>query len=468
MASFGIFLMFFVQLSSAILLYVTNSKSESNRWAVFFLLCGSIGAFRYVMVDFIMPNTSYESANALMFQLHKIFFFITEFLSPYGILMYAIVYSEWITRRSVRRVLSNLLALPIVYMLFSTPYQPDIRINFDIAFVWVVPYYLTACFFLVVPIFYEKNLLKRRNRRFMAMMCVPAIVSIIIFNNVAFTFFPQSKMYIFVPIFVVFGFVLFIPILFIHGVNGGRLRLERQSLDHTIRAVTTSSAMLNHAVKERIMNIQMLTDRIGVTSDDPKVSEDVNLVKSETGHLMNIVNRMHKLSRDIVLVDKPNSVNSIIMEAIESNQPTLGAREFKLDVDLSPNTILICDRVHLIETISNMIKNGIEAMQTQKGKLEIKMIENKKDIRIEISDNGRGISKNDKKRIFDPYFSTKNRDNNMGLGLSYCYLVVKHHGGDIVLQSEEGVGTTFVINRRGNLIYGGKDIGEKGHTSRYL
>jgi two-component system cell cycle sensor histidine kinase/response regulator CckA len=66
-------------------------------------------------------------------------------------------------------------------------------------------------------------------------------------------------------------------------------------------------------------------------------------------------------------------------------------------------------------------------------------------VRVSITDRGGGISKNVLPRIFDPYFSTKLRgaQKGMGLGLAICHAVIQRHGGAIAVQSEPGVGTTF-------------------------
>jgi CheY-like chemotaxis protein len=68
-------------------------------------------------------------------------------------------------------------------------------------------------------------------------------------------------------------------------------------------------------------------------------------------------------------------------------------------------------------------------------------------IRVSIADQGTGMARNVLSKIFDPYFSTKQRGDQrgMGLGLTICHAVVQKHGGAIAVKSEVGVGTTFDI-----------------------
>jgi signal transduction histidine kinase len=96
-------------------------------------------------------------------------------------------------------------------------------------------------------------------------------------------------------------------------------------------------------------------------------------------------------------------------------------------------------------TIENMIKNAIDAMKG-KGSLTLDIIEADKTIAIFISDTGKGIPKNQFKKIFEPGFTTKKRG--WGLGLSLTKRIVEeYHKGKIKVEhSEIGKGTTMVMS----------------------
>jgi two-component system NtrC family sensor kinase len=67
-------------------------------------------------------------------------------------------------------------------------------------------------------------------------------------------------------------------------------------------------------------------------------------------------------------------------------------------------------------------------------------------VTIEISDNGRGISEEDLPHIFEPFFSTKDKVNGIGLGLAIVHGIIQNHKGKIDVKSERGKGTTISIN----------------------
>jgi two-component system NtrC family sensor kinase len=65
---------------------------------------------------------------------------------------------------------------------------------------------------------------------------------------------------------------------------------------------------------------------------------------------------------------------------------------------------------------------------------------------IHIRDTGIGIPEEIRDKIFDAFFTTKQKVKGVGLGLSVCYGIIKDHGGEIRVESEEGKGTTFIIS----------------------
>ena len=95
--------------------------------------------------------------------------------------------------------------------------------------------------------------------------------------------------------------------------------------------------------------------------------------------------------------------------------------------------------------IENIIKNGIDSIKNEKGKIIINVLNNNQYALIHIIDNGVGIDKKDWKNIFRPGFSTKNRG--WGLGLSLVNRIIKeiHHGQIKVIQSKKDSGSTFEI-----------------------
>jgi two-component system NtrC family sensor kinase len=89
--------------------------------------------------------------------------------------------------------------------------------------------------------------------------------------------------------------------------------------------------------------------------------------------------------------------------------------------------------------------NAIEAMQTHGGTLSIDMVFpiDRNQVGVKFSDSGPGITAEIMDHLFEPFTTTK--ESGLGLGLSICYGIIQKHGGQMMAESQPGLGTTFTI-----------------------
>lgn len=92
----------------------------------------------------------------------------------------------------------------------------------------------------------------------------------------------------------------------------------------------------------------------------------------------------------------------------------------------------------------NLLVNAVQAIE-EKGMIEIKTYQEGRYVYVDVIDTGKGISPENLRKIFDPFFTSKPVGQGTGLGLSVSYEIVKKHGGEIKVQSEVGKGTTFTV-----------------------
>lgn len=103
------------------------------------------------------------------------------------------------------------------------------------------------------------------------------------------------------------------------------------------------------------------------------------------------------------------------------------------------------DRTQLIRVVNNLVKNGIQAIpEDRQPKIVVQVLDLEKDVQINISDNGSGISKDNLDKIFEPKFTTKS--SGMGLGLAMVKNIVETYKGTITFVTEENTGTTFTVS----------------------
>jgi two-component system NtrC family sensor kinase len=134
-----------------------------------------------------------------------------------------------------------------------------------------------------------------------------------------------------------------------------------------------------------------------------------------------------------------NSLTMLTYQAQLSNVKIV--KEFASDV-----SNIEADPDQLQQVFTNIILNAIDAMP-KGGSLIITTLHNasKGQVGIQFRDTGIGISPENLKRLFTPFFTTKEKGKGIGLGLAVCYGIIQRHGGEIKVESQTGQGTTFTI-----------------------
>jgi signal transduction histidine kinase len=168
----------------------------------------------------------------------------------------------------------------------------------------------------------------------------------------------------------------------------------------------------------------------------------VQEINNDIQRLETITERFSKIGSVPQL--EPTDAVQATKSAIEYLQSRSSALvNFEIQLPKTPQTVMLNEELYSW-TVENVVKNGIDAMKG-KGELKISLNSNEKFVFVEISDLGKGLTKNQFKTIFETGYTTKKRG--WGLGLSLAKRIVEqYHGGQIkVLYSEVGKGTTFQI-----------------------
>ena len=135
---------------------------------------------------------------------------------------------------------------------------------------------------------------------------------------------------------------------------------------------------------------------------------------------------------------------SSTLEYLEKRMPSLGGKVVLVN-KIDPDVKIKANGTLISWAVENLIRNGIDAINKENGKIEVALKQDVNYVKIHITDNGCGIPKKDWKNIFRPGFTTKNLG--WGLGLSLCERIINDvHGGKVsVLASSVSEGTTFEI-----------------------
>ncbi len=156
-----------------------------------------------------------------------------------------------------------------------------------------------------------------------------------------------------------------------------------------------------------------------------------------------IVQNLKSFSR----VDQAEVTNVDLNDCLESTI-SIAWNELKykttLEKDFGDLDPLRCHPQQLNQVFLNILVNAAQAIEKQ-GVIKVGSWQDEKYQYVAIADNGRGIHEEVQLKIFEPFFTTKEVGKGTGLGMSISYDIVKNHGGEIRLDSQLGVGTTFTI-----------------------
>jgi len=203
-----------------------------------------------------------------------------------------------------------------------------------------------------------------------------------------------------------------------------------------------------HEVKNPLTPISLSAQRLKRKYvdqiDDPIFEECTRMIIDHVDLIRNLVNEFSAFAQFPTANPSPCSLRRIIEETVALYREGHHNVEFEFSVtdDIPPRMNL--DRQQVKQAMINLVGNAVSAME-EKGRITITLSHDAilKMVRIEVADNGPGISDEDKTRLFEPNFSTKKAG--MGLGLTIVSSIVLDHNGRIRVQDNHPNGAKFVI-----------------------
>ena len=238
-----------------------------------------------------------------------------------------------------------------------------------------------------------------------------------------------------------------------------QLKAAHLKLMHTDRLASLGqlSASVAHEINNPlsgVLNLSMLLQRIlkedGIPRERvPEVRKYLTQIINETSRVGRIVSDLLAFSRRSKPQTTRVDLNSIIRttHSLVSHKLQLGnvQAHLALQPDLPP---LRCDGSQIQQVVMNLIMNAAEATAPKGGgsvQVSTCLTPDRKDIVLEVQDDGEGIDQEYLQKIFDPFFTTKGEGKGVGLGLAVVYGVINAHDGDIEVDSTPGKGTTFRV-----------------------
>lgn len=224
-------------------------------------------------------------------------------------------------------------------------------------------------------------------------------------------------------------------------------RLEKVNIQKEKQAAMGElAAGVAHEIRNPLNAIKILSQRIKKEfqpkSDELEYHEMTKTMVSEIDRINKILEDYLSYSRPIPLKNEKFDIRKMMDEIESLYGEATKIKGIHLDINVSDKITINGDKQYLKQAIANLIKNAIEA-STKNDKITLFAAETAKNVIINISDTGCGISKDNLTKIYDLFYSTK--DMGTGLGLAITHKIINDHLGMLEVESELEQGTTFTI-----------------------
>ncbi len=193
----------------------------------------------------------------------------------------------------------------------------------------------------------------------------------------------------------------------------------------------------------------------GKTIPDEDLLQVATEVSNQVTRASEIINRLREFGRKTDFAKERIDISTPVQGVLGMIGRQLQLENIAVQLDLDTNLPKIMAHNNRLEQVLfNLITNGIDAINRKKASIEgdgphvirIRTFRQKSRVVLSVEDTGTGIPKSIQEKIFEPFFTTKEVGKGMGLGLSIIYGIVKDYGGDINVESKEGLGTTFTLS----------------------
>ncbi len=229
---------------------------------------------------------------------------------------------------------------------------------------------------------------------------------------------------------------------------------ERLVQTERVAAWRELARRLAHELKNPLFPLQLTVENLlrareqGQQQFDDTFRESAATLLSEISNLKTIIARFSDFSKMPQPHFQPVQLGELVQDVAKPQQAQLAKGNIACQLELPENfQPIAADPDLLHRALSNLVLNAIEAMP-EGGTLTLRTRYEPNSVSIEISDTGKGLSQEDCSRLFTPYYTSKAQGT--GLGLAIVQSIVSDHGGRISVRSEQGCGTTFIIDLPAN------------------
>ncbi len=206
---------------------------------------------------------------------------------------------------------------------------------------------------------------------------------------------------------------------------------------------------INNPLTAIVANAQLL--RRDINPEEKDLMESARLIEMAGMRASQVVRNLLGIARKEKYEFEPIDLNETLRNALSLVQHELVGRPIRVNFNVQEGIPpVVASQDQLQGVWINLLLNAIDAIDKPGGEISISSYYDGHEFLVTVMDNGKGISPDHVARVFEPFFTTKSPGRGTGLGLSVCQRVIKHHGGTIEVESQEGKWTRFTVRLPGH------------------
>ncbi|MCX7749297.1 MAG: HAMP domain-containing histidine kinase [Clostridia bacterium] len=440
-------------LIASFLFFFSNSQNAVNRILAAAAFITSIGTFGSYMETNLIPDLIVRGT----FAMDKIIFleYLCSFILslghfvPYSIMLLFSIYFAGLMKdkkRSFHIKITLIILIPTILSFILFPIGRQFKPDFKFLSFWCGLYLLFTIIILLRAYLNSYTTREKWDIVLVFATIIPAVASQYLMVMITQAL-GDKNTWKYSYWIVSIAFIIHISLIIKYGVFGLRIRFEKNRMDTALKTINSSSLIYNHAVKNEVSKMSLCTQNIISVSEKIqdidikfRITQNSQIIEDSVNHLLNLVERISANTRQIELIESIFSLNDLIGDTLKGIQNTFTHKNIVFNKMIHSDFEIKGDITHLRECLNNVVKNSIEAIQSN-GVITISLRYEGRLLALSVEDNGPGIPEKIIPYLFNPFYSTKRTGINFGLGLFYCYNVMRKHNGSIEVKSKVGSST---------------------------
>jgi two-component system, sporulation sensor kinase E len=223
-------------------------------------------------------------------------------------------------------------------------------------------------------------------------------------------------------------------------------RIENERTASVLLLAAGVAHELGNPLNSLTIHLQLINrklKKLKASKETESVAESIRICEGEVKRLDGIITNFLEAIRPQPPDLRETQLTEVLTEVLAFQQRELADRGIRVEAETRENLpVVMADRNQLKQIFFNILTNAVEAMQPG-GRLRIKARTDDDMVYLAFGDSGAGIKQEDLTRLFQPYHTTK--PGGHGLGLMVVQRIMREHGGQIGIESKEGVGTVVTL-----------------------